>query len=1092
MLVATVALLAAGRAMAQGVTTSAVRGTVTDEQGQPVVGATILLTGTETGARYQAVSQAGGRFFLTNVQVGTYSIEARAIGYRPVREVGLALALGQMADVPLRMQSATVELAPITSNATGATDILAPSRTGAASAVSEQFISNLPSLNRNIIDFIQVVPQVNASSIAGQTNRSNNIQIDGAVNNDLFSLNAADGQPGGRSNARPVSMDAVKEFQVQIAPYDVRYGNFTGGLVNAITRSGTNEWHGTLHGFVRSQELVGRDSLNVKATDFTNNQYGFTLGGPIVRDRLHIYVAASARKDDRPFAIPQIGTDTTGGADSVGIGIRQATGAAVQRIVRDSLGFDPGGFANPTNTNPDKNLLVKLNAQLSPTSQVEASYNAVHASINTLVHSPTATGFRDGYQLGNAGYNFKSDITQLRGRWNAMLSNRFTNELIYSRSAYREPRAINNNVPLILVGGDTSANRVNVTHNNPITNIAVGGERFSQENILNQDITEVTDNLTAAFGRHVFTVGTQNQFFTFYNAFFPASHGVWSFADTNALLAKTPFRYEIALPLVNGAPTCTLPRDPMACPGPNVNWGVKQWGVYAQDVYSPSSKLNLTLGLRVDMPRLDQPVYNHTLDSITAGAAAYVNGACVFATACGGINTSNVPKQVLWSPRFGFSYDANGDRSTYFRGGIGVFTGRPPYVFVSNAYSNTGASQATLICDNAFSGAAAYTDTVPTFSTDVTNQPQRCRTGVAADSQAIVATLVPSVVYMDPSLNFPQNLRLSLGVDHQLPWNIVGTVDLIYSHMLNQFYLNDVNLIPGGTSVGEDNRPLYGTIAANGTNTARRRWTQLADVISNTNSNRDTYWSATLQFQKRFSDNLEFTASYTYSETRDLMSFGSDISNSNMRFSPLDGTLNDRNLTPSRFDVPHKVTLTAVTSLPFGINGSLSYVGRSGLPFTYAVSTDINGDGLSGNDAVYVPLNQQDISLANPAQWTALNNFINSQPCLNQQRGHLMRRNSCRDPWQTFFNARIGKTFHTVNAQSVEISADFFNVLALLGVGGQVKSTSGGFEAVNMLARSGYSTALGRGIYSLALPVLNRVSNFNSRWQMMVGAKYTF
>jgi len=379
------------------------------------------------------------------------------------------------------------------------------------------------------------------------------------------------------------------------------------------------------------------------------------------------------------------------------------------------------------------------------------------------------------------------------------------------------------------------------------------------------------------------------------------------------------------------------------------------------------------------------------------------------------------------------------------------------------------------VCDGPFSGAS--TDTVPTFTTDVTNQPQKC----GAPGSANPTAPIPSIVYMDPGLKFPQTLRLSLGMDRRLFWNIVGTVDLLYSRAINQFYLNDVNLIPGGIAFGEANRQRY----------SGRIWSIANDVIVNTNSNRDYSWSATLQLQKRFSNRLEFTASYTRSQAKDLMSFGSDIANSNLRFSPLYGTLSDRILSTSAFDVPDKVVLAATTELPRGILFTLSYVGRSGYPFTYTVSSDVNGDRLAGNDQVYVPLNAQDISLANPAQWTLLNSFITSQPCLNRQRGHIMERNSCRNPWQTFFNARLAKTFTTRGEQRLEVSADIFNVLALLQLGGEVRSV-GSFEAINMLSSSSYNATLGRSVYSVSLPTLNRVDNFLSRYQIMLGAKYMF
>src|SRR5216117_3186094 len=430
--------------------------------------------------------------------------------------------------------------------------------------------------------------------LGGQNNRFNNIQIDGGVNNDLFGL-AASGVPGGKANVHPISVEAVREYQVLIAPYDVRQGSFTGGLINAVTKSGTNEFHGSAFGFLQNQNLVGKDTADKKAADFTQSQYGATFSGPLIRDRVHFFAAIDVQHRETPStaitaSAQQIGSDTTGGKDSVGVGIRQATADRVTDILRTVYGLDAGTWRELQIGNPDKNIFGKLTAQLGTNSQLEASYNFVDANQDNLIRNSTATGFRDGYQLSNSGYNFRTQTNTAKAKWTSTLGGNNSNELLLGYQRIRDKRALPNAVPLIFVGGDRGG-----------TNIAAGAERFSQGNSLDQDIYEITDNFTFSRGAHLLTVGTHNEFFHFFNVFFPASMGVWSFADTAALRAGTPNRYERAIAL--------RPE------GPNADFNVRQFGFYAQDQFTARPGLTITAGLRADIPSMDKPTFNPALDS---------------------------------------------------------------------------------------------------------------------------------------------------------------------------------------------------------------------------------------------------------------------------------------------------------------------------------------------------------------------------------------------------------------------------------------------------------------------------------------------
>ena len=421
----------------------------------------------------------------------------------------------------------------------------------------------------------------------------------------------------------------------------------------------------------------------------------------------------------------------------------------------------------------------------------------------------------------------------------------------------------------------------------------------------------------------------------------------------------------------------------------------------------------------------------------------------------------------------------------------------------------------STICDGAFTGTGGATlgDTVPRFRMSPDSQPTSC--GNEGPGSVSAAASASSIVYLDPNFKFPQNLKVSLGADRVLPWDMVGTFDFLYTKSINQFYISDVNLqgVVGDWS-GEGGRPLYGTIAA-GTGTAgsasatpTRPTSSFRDVLRHENRSADRSFSVTGQLQKRFSDGVEFDVGYTYAHTEGLFSLTSSIASSNYRFTTLDGTIANRNLRTSAFDIPHKITASGTLDVKWGVQLSVIYVGQSGSPYSYVVSNDINGDAFGGNDPVYVPRNRADMSMdgngsgnsqggfgtaaQQDSSYAVLDNYINSEGCLNEHRGTLLPRNTCRNPWMNFLNARVAKVFPTIGGQSIEVSADVFNVLHLLsGDWGLIRSTST-FEEANLLTRTGFDAAGQRGVYALSLPSRNRVDTNLSRWRVQLGVKYTF
>ncbi|MBI4503187.1 MAG: carboxypeptidase regulatory-like domain-containing protein [Gemmatimonadetes bacterium] len=1021
----------------QGVTGAAVRGTVTDDAGQPVTGALVSLVNTSTGQRYETRSVGNGGFNFENAAVGgPYTLSARSIGYQPVSRTEITLTLGQAVILPLQMTRQAVQLEAIT--VTGQelqNPVLSSSHTGAASIVTSDKLAGLPSLSRNFTDFIATVPQVVGTSITGQNNRFNNIQIDGGVNNDLFGL-AGSGTPGGTANAKPISLEAVREYQVLIAPFDVRQGGFTGGLVNAVTKSGTNAFHGSFFTYMQDEALVGKDTAGGKIADFTNRQYGFTFSGPIVRDKAQFFVSGDFQDRGTPFSGTTIGSDTTGGKDSLNIGIRRVTAEAIAAAVQSKLGFDPGTWDRPNLNNPDRNVFAKLTAQAGSSGQVELSTNYVKANNDVLARTSVVNQSSlssTGYQLSNSGYTIANTTSTTRAKWTAPIAGS-SNELLLGYSRIRDHRETVTDIPLIFIGGDRAG-----------TYVSVGREPSSQANVLDQDIIEVTDNLTKVFGDHRVTVGTHNEFFQFHNVFQQAKTGIWTFANLAAFNANTPNRF-----------VRTVPVNPTLRPeGATADFKVQQLGGYLQDQWTPAAGLTLTFGVRADVPMLDQPVKNDSLQILL------------------GIDNSAFPSgNLLWSPRVGFNYDVAQGR-TVVRGGTGLFAGRPPYVWLSNAYVGTGLEQATLTCTGA---------NVPTFTFDPASQPTTC-----VGSGATPPT--PGIVFFDPAFKFPQNLRAALGLDQRLFAGFVGTVDFVYTKWVNQLYVTDANLNgPVGTATGEGGRTMYGTISTAGsTTTPSRRSTRFAEVLRHINKSADRSWSLTFQLQRQVG-RARLNVGYTRSKTEDLISLTSSVANSNFTNAPLDGTLDNRNLRTSSFDVPHKITASGTVDIPvIDVNIGLFFQRRSGGTITYVVSNDANADGKGANDIVYVPRDAADITLNTPAQWATLDAFITSQACLNSQRGSIMVRGTCRQPWRNSLDGRLIKRIGTIRGQALELIADFINFPVF-----KTRQTGSGFENTNMLTLVRWDAVNNRGVYNLNLPTVSQNVINTSRWRIQLGAKYRF
>ena len=434
------------------------------------------------------------------------------------------------------------------------------------------------------------------------------------------------------------------------------------------------------------------------------------------------------------------------------------------------------------------------------------------------------------------------------------------------------------------------------------------------------------------------------------------------------------------------------------------------------------------------------------------------------------------------------SYDLHGDGRTFLRGGIGLFAGRPAFRWFDEVFVHTGLDAVDVRCDRT---------NVPAFVTDVDHQPTAC-----ARSEGVVAIAGP-VNAFDPHFRFPRTLKVVLGADHRLPGGFVGTMDLLFSRGVDQLDLRELNLEPSTTvATGEANRPLYGTAVDHGLLEPVRASPAFGRVTQVRNADGDRSFSFTAQLQKHLAGGNELSASYTYTAARDLLSATEDGLDANLDAVVLDGSLDQRRLAPSAWGPAHRVTLMATTDLPLHFRLSVVYDGSSGTAFTYNVSGDANGDGYFGNDAIYVPIygvpggdielvaenEAGDLVPAAASEYAKLNQFIEDERCLRQQRGHLLQRNSCRNPWGSRTDARFSRVFPAAHGRSLELSLDVFNVLHLIDPDWGLIH---GVNATQLLEFVGYDVAARRGMYRRLEPATRAVVD-GSQWRMQLGARVTY
>jgi len=1091
----------------QGVTTGSMTGTVrsgTPKGDRILVGATVRALHEPTGAVYGAIVRSNGQYSIRGMRSGgPYTVTTSYVSFEQSVIRGVMISVGETYVLDIGMQESSALASEVVVTASS-DNIFDQSRTGIGSVISSAMISAAPTINRSISDMARMNPYANQAqtagsdglqglSIAGVNSRFNNFQVDGAVANDLFSLSAS-GTAGGQANANMISLDAIEELRVNVSPFDVRQGGFTGGLINAITRGGTNKYKGSVFVFGRNQDFVGLspDANRLPLDQFSDYQFGARLGGPIIENTLLFHVTAESRQRRTPI---EVGLNDPNALNSfpASPGVLQL----IDEIASAQWGYTAGGFDPFVARNNTLNLTARLDWNISEDHKLQIRHNFARAIQDRNV-------FRDArrFSMASNGNEFTSINNQTVVQLNSILSNTIANEFRASFTSTSDER--------LLTTRQFPEVRVQVASG---INVSLGPERSSQANALDQQQLAITNDFTMFLGDHTLTVGTHNELSWFNNLFIQDFLGSYQFASIEDFRLGTPNHYRVSY--ANSA----VAGDNLQ---PRPQWRLFQLGAYAMDEWKVSSGLRVTAGFRMDVPLYPDTTYFNP----------------VFAAQFPGYNTRDLPNAVpLLSPRLGFNYDVFGDKSLQIRGGSGLFTGRVAAVWISNQYSNTGMDLFRVeIGTNNGQNAIAGPDGQPVqFDLNASRPP---RPGDSTFPGSPTATSAINIT--DNNFRLPQVWRSSLGSDIRIADGLTFTFEAMYGAFLNTVDYQDLNLRQSGrtwfvprsvsgvsivdTIVGVspvDGRPLYatGTALTRPDSVNSRDFTQVLLMRSRSEGYQfSTSAQLNLDARNPWIPGLSAYISYTFGRTFDLNAGTAATATS--QYSSTDAIdPNNVTLGRSNFDVPHRVLVSASYrkewSRGIATTIGLFYSGNSGRPFSLSYIGDVNGDNVVGsNDLIYVPRREDfgtkivvpepsgnDLRTASQI-WEQIMGMVENTPVLRDYQGKILPRNSLREPWVNLLDLRVTQSLPSfVDGHSFDLTLDVQNVLNFVssswGLQRYVNFQS--FDIFQLVAVGGSPfDDQGRLRMTYNEPVTNGqpgiffTDNFYSRWRMQLGVRYTF
>ena len=1055
-------------AFGQGSTTAGINGKVLGDDNATLPGATVVVVEESTGSMYGTVTDLEGFYRIPNINVGgPYKLTISFVGYENYERTNIYLALGQTLKISAQLSPTTMTL--IGAEIVGTREnIFDGNRTGAETVIGREEISTLPTIARDMTDFTRLTPQAIAGdngsiSIAGMNNRYNAISIDGAVNNDVFGL-AAQGTNGGQTGGTPISMDAIDQFQVVLAPYDVRQGGFAGASINAVTRRGTNEIDGSAYWLYRNESMAGKtpyavyegeeDYERASLDEFKAQTYGLRVGGPIIKNKVFFFLSAEQQRDETPQ--PFDFANYEGDSDLAAIN-------AFADKLRNDYGYDPGDFLNNTRELHSDKILFRLDFNINEQNKLMIRH---HYTKNESI-GPGRSSNRS-VSFYNNGVLFPSVVNSTAIELKTNMDNS-SNNLVVGLTFVRDSRD-----PM---GGNFPALRV---YDGAAT-IYAGSEPYSTANQLDQDIITITDNYNIYKGAHTITIGANIEYSKTYNLFMRKNFGEYRwYSLADFMNEENAVQYERGYSLVDD-----VTGDGSAAAA---DFGMVTFGIYGQDEWQVNDDLKLTLGLRLDMPMfLDDPSGVAQFDTTIAKieAAGYdMEGA----------NSGQMPKtQIMFAPRVGFNWDVNGDEKTQVRGGVGIFTSRMPLVWPGGSYTNNGVTVGGVYVKSS-------------WGYDIEFQPDWEKQYTNKDFG--MADAIPSgqMDLFTENFKFPQVLRTSIAVDHKLPWGLIGTVEGIFTKTLNNMLYYNVNQQPSdGTLAGVDNRPHYPT--------GEKIEPAYTRILLGTNTNEGYSYNLTVQLQKPFDNGLTGSVAYTYGKAMALNDATSSQNSSQWRYMENVNGLNHLDLSYSDFSMGHRVvgflSYKKGYANNFATGFSLFYDGISGGRYSYVYNDygNLNGEGENSGNLIWIPANSSEIRFVGDEteqaqQWSDLDAFIEGDDYLKDNRGGYAERNAATLPFQSLFDFKFIQDFYITagkNKHTLQITFDIFNVANMLnkewGVRRYVTNT-----AYQLIKFEGYAESENGEFmpeFSFSTPKGN-IWNIDdggvrsSRWQGQIGVRYIF
>ena len=1022
-----VTLLTMSLAAVAQITTSSMAGKVTfdDANGEEVIGATVVALHEPSGTRYTAVTNVSGRFSIQGMRTGgPYEVTVTYIGYQPKVVKGVVLQLAETYNLAISISEDATQLSEVV--VSGKASKFAAEKTGASTNITSTQITNMPTVSRSITDFTRLSPYGgNGMSFAGADGRTANFTVDGANFNNNFGLSS--NLPGG---GNPISIDAIEELQVVVSPFDVRQTNFIGGGVNAITKSGTNTFKGTAYIYHQNENMQGdavyHEQINGAREKDRTTTYGFTLGGPIIKDKLFFF--ANGEMVQIPSVVNRWqGSDEDNRADPENY-ISRTTKADLQAVsdyVARKYGYDTGSYTSFPADKSNYKFLIRLDWNITDRHHLALRYNYTK---NRNWSSPNASSMDGGARMADARMS-KSSMSFANSMYamdnlvhsftfdlNSRFTDKLSNQLLATYSKLDDIRDSESSpFPFIDITKDGN------------NYMSLGYELFTWNNAVHNTIWNIKDDVTYYMEKHKFTAGISYEHQMADNMYMRNGTGYYRFNATDDMWVNGVLSPDL---LFNSDPeivALTYGYDGKTDPAARVQFN--KLGVYLQDDWNILDNLKLTLGLR-----FDGLFFNN--DDLMTNKAIYdldYNGEH--------IDTGKWPSSKMTiSPRLGFTWDVFGDKSLKVRGGTGLFSGRLPLVFFTNMPTNSNMVQ--------YKGMWNATGKSGALKTDMSQFAGNIMTGNDLRDYIISKNLGPQTIKpedgvagstinaVNPDFKMPQVWKTSIAIDYQIPTSfpLSATVEAIFNKTINAVCISDWSIKDVGGFArfnGADNRALYQDFKYTDANGKA-----LPNAFVLDNTSKGYGWSFNAMLTAQPAEWISLMASYTHTVSKEKTGMPGSDASSAFTYIPCTQGPNNVGLHNSQYVTPDRIVANATIHDRSGNHYSLIYeTWRGGFNTSYLVSNDMNGDGYQ-YDVVYVPTDQEvanrEFRFVSDDDRDRFMAFVHSDDYLSSRQGEYAEAYSVYSPWvhrldfsyKHDFKLEVGKTKHCL-----QLSFDMKNVL---------------------------------------------------------------